>query len=75
MIRALPALFAIALQASDGLTQSTAILHVNDVQLQVHSNGFIGESAGSPGSGFLLPGGASTMHSSGLWIGGLTPDE
>lgn len=73
MTRALPILFAVAVLSNNGITQSTAILHVNDVQMQVHSNGFIGEGDGALGSGFSLPNGASTMHSSGLWMGGRTP--
>ncbi|HRH70617.1 MAG TPA: T9SS type A sorting domain-containing protein [Flavobacteriales bacterium] len=73
MDRALTILFAFALLIREGTAQSTAILHVNEVQMQVHSNGFIGEGAGAPGSGFSLPNGASAMHSSGLWMGGRTP--
>lgn len=75
MTRALHTLSAIALLTGVGFSQSTAILHVNDVQMQVRSNGFIGGDAGALGSGFELPSGESTMHSSGLWMGGRTTDD
>lgn len=56
--------------------QAFGTLEINDVRARFHSHGLISEDLVNQQADFEVPagGGAHTMYSAGLWIGGITSD-
>lgn len=70
-------LFLAGIPASDLVAQAFAELSINDVHARVYSNGLMGPDLATGNSAFIVPAGSglSPLYSSGLWLGGFSPDN
>jgi len=71
------ALFGLLFTAYQAGAQAFAELDINEIRARVHSTGLIGPDLANGTSAFVVPSanGAPLLYSSGLWLGGLSPDN
>ncbi len=70
-------LFGLLLTAQQAGAQAFAELDINEIRARVHSTGLIGPDLVNGTSAFVVPSANSAplLYSSGLWLGGLSPDN
>ncbi len=70
-------LFGLLLTANQAGAQAFAALDINEIRARVHSTGLIGPDLANSTSAFVVPSANSAplLYSSGLWLGGNSPDN